>query len=147
MQISQLDLLRSHVFGKEKISLSSQTRSRLPALRDLLKTTTNTRGVKSILITHVLHTAIEYVEAINSIYPTVGIVAVPYSADSNAIKELRNRGFNVILPSSIDETFTKSRDLILETLKKSNDPLIVQEVGGYLAKYTKEFSKYSNFLG
>ena len=113
----------------------------------LLKTTSNPKGIRSVLITHVLHTAVEYVEAINRIYPVVDIVAIPYSADPVAIKELKAKGFNVILPSSVPDTFTKAHDVTVDQLKSSGDPLLVQEVGGYLAKHTKELTSYANFIG
>jgi len=113
----------------------------------LLATEPNPGETRSVLITHVLHTAVEYVEAVNSVYPVSGIVAVPYSADHSALDALRAKGFNVVLPSSVADTFVKARETTLSALQESEKPLVVQEVGGYLAAHTAELAAFSQFVG
>ncbi|MEP4959852.1 NAD(P)-dependent oxidoreductase [Pseudophaeobacter sp.] len=119
----------------------------LPALTELVKTENKPGRVRSILVAHVLHTAIEYVELVNSIYPVMKVVAVPYSADPTAVKSLRDRGFEVVVPESVEDTFVQSRDAVLAALSDSSEPLIAQEVGGYLAKFTDELTAHDHFIG
>jgi adenosylhomocysteinase len=120
---------------------------RLPSLSKLLATEPNPGKTRSVLITHVLHTAVEYVELIHQVYPVARIVAVPYSADPWALKALRARGFDVILPASVKETFTKAQEATLAALQESSEPLIVQEVGGYLAAITDQLAGFDHFVG
>ena len=144
MEISQLSSLRSIA---QQASGHAPSPSRLPALRTLLSTEPNPGAVRSVLITHVLHTAVEYVELVNKTYPVAGVVAVPYSADGQAIDELRGKGFDVVLPASVPDTFVKAREVTINALGVSEAPLVVQEVGGYLAQHTDELSSFAHFRG
>ena len=131
----------------EEAPASPTHSSRLPALQELLGTGSAPGRTRSVLITHVLHTAVEYVELVNRVYPVSKIVAVPYSADAWAIKTLREKGYSVTLPASVKDTFTKAKEETIKALEESNDPLIVQEVGGYIADTTDKLSAYSHFRG
>ncbi|WP_166627758.1 NAD(P)-dependent oxidoreductase [Tenacibaculum caenipelagi] len=84
---------------------------------------------------------------LNNIYPVKGIVAVPYSADLNAVEQLKKEGFNIIVPDSVSDTFTKSEEMALDYLNNNKEPLVIQEVGGYLAKSTNKLSEFEQFIG
>jgi adenosylhomocysteinase len=101
----------------------------------------------AVLITHVMPTAESYIELINTIFPVSLIIAIPYSADVDTVQRLRSNGFNVFVPSSVTDTFVQAGPKIEEILKDSTTPLIVQEVGGYLAGFTEQFSTYPHFIG
>lgn len=101
----------------------------------------------SILVTHVLRTAVEYVNLVNEIFPVKTVIAIPYSSEQSAIQELREFGFNVIVPDSVKDTFRKAFTSVTEVLRRSDQPLVVQEVGGYLAGQTKELARYKHFRG
>ena len=143
MEISQINMLKE--LGAS--SIESESSARLPALKSLLSTVDSPGEIRSVLVAHVLHTAIEFVEAVNSVFPVESVIAVPYSADADAVEELRTRGFNVIVPDSVSSTFTDAFDATKAALEKSEKPLLVQEVGGYLAKYIKQLSNYEHFIG
>lgn len=119
----------------------------LPALTGLLATVPPANRPRSILITHVLDTAVAYVEAINSIFPVTRIVAIPYSASPAAVQTLRAKGFSVVVPSSIPDTFVEAEKQVTEALIESKEPLLVQEVGGYLAHASAKLSLFQHFLG
>lgn len=119
----------------------------LPALSGLLKTVPTADRARSVLITHVLDTAVAYVEAIHSVFPVARIVAVPYSASPTAVQALRGKGFTVVVPASIPETFLESERQVKEALKEATTPLLVQEVGGYLANASARLAAFPNFLG
>lgn len=120
---------------------------RLPALGSLMKTVPSPGAVRAILITHVMHTAVEYIEKVNEVFPISRIIAIPYSMDPSAVELLQSSGFNLVLPSSISDTFVKARNETIAALRESTTPPIVQEVGGYLASYTQELARYRNFKG
>lgn len=143
MEIAQINLLTEIGRGKAP----SINQSALPALENLTKTVSTPGAVRSVLVAHVLHTAIRYIEIIDSIYPIHSVVAVPYSADSKAVEKLRQMGIEVILPDSVPDTFVKAFQQTRAALEADTTPLMVQEVGGYLAKYIKELSSFPHFLG
>jgi adenosylhomocysteinase len=119
----------------------------LPALTKLLSTVPLENRPRSILITHVLDTAIAYVEAINTVFPIVRIIAIPYSASPSAVQMLKEKGFTVVVPTSIPDTFVEAERQVTEALKESREPLLVQEVGGYLAHASVRLSSFQHFLG
>ncbi|MBL8151831.1 MAG: hypothetical protein JNN15_18060 [Blastocatellia bacterium] len=134
-----------------EITSASQTvpkfGAELPALTSLLSTATPTDRPRSLLITHVLDTAVAYIEAVNTIFPVASVVAIPYSASPRAVETLRTKGFNVVVPATIADTFTESEDQVISALKASQQPLLVQEVGGYLAKASARLASFAHFLG
>ncbi len=119
----------------------------LPALTELLGTVPPTDRARSVLITHVLDTAVAYVEAVHSVFPVARVVAIPYSASSTAVQSLRSKGFTVVVPTSIPDTFVESERQVMEALKEAATPLLVQEVGGYLAKASARLAAFPHFLG
>ena len=91
---------------------------------------------RSIIITHVLPTAENFIESVHKIFPIALVIAIPYSSDPTSIEKLRKKGVTeVYLPSSTEEAFLKAGPLVEEALQKEKSPLLVQEVGGYLAGY------------
>lgn len=119
----------------------------LPALTSLLGTVAPEHRHHSVLITHVLDTAVAYVEAINSVFPVTRVAAIPYSASPSAVQTLRSKGFNVIVPASIPDIFIDSEKQVAEALQESQAPLLVQEVGGYLAHASARLAAFPHFLG
>lgn len=143
MEIAQLNLLTE--IGKS--TKSSPSAARLSALNRLVPTVTNPGKIRSVLVAHVLPTAVEYVEAVNKSFPVSCVIVVPYSADQQAVDALRGKGFDVVVPNSVSDTFVKSFEVTRRALEESDTPLIVQEVGGYLAKYIEELKSFDHFVG
>lgn len=104
-------------------------------------------SVHCVLLTHVLPTALEYIKLISQVFPIVLIIAIPYSSDKKSIENLEKAGFRIYTPKSIEETFEDGGKQILEILENDKTPLVIQEVGGYLAKFTEQFSRFPHFLG
>jgi adenosylhomocysteinase len=101
----------------------------------------------SIIITHVLPTAEKFIETVNKVFPISLVIAIPYSSDPASIANLRKKGLSIYIPSSSEDVFLKAGPLVEEVLRKERCPLLVQEVGGYLAGYTSILARYENFLG
>lgn len=87
--------------------------------------------VSSVLIAHVLPTAVPFVTAAHEWFPCRGVVAVPYSRDAGAVEALRARGFHVAEPATLEEIPAAA----LALLRSSDAPCILQEVGGYMAAH------------
>ncbi len=119
----------------------------LLTLEKLVSQSKNPQKIHSVVITHVMPTSVNYIEMIHQVFPLQLVIAIPYSADLSTLEYLKNKRINCYLPSTIDETFNNSGKLVEEILKKSSTPLIVQEVGGYLAGYTHHLSRYPHFRG
>lgn len=119
----------------------------LLTLEKLVSQSRNSPKTHSVIITHVMPTAIGFIEMINQIFPVQLVIAIPYSADLSTLEYLKNKKFNCYLPSSVDDAFTSSGKLVEEILIKNSTPLLVQEVGGYLAGCTERLSSYSHFRG
>ena len=147
MEISSLALLGKMDISNIRNDSSARQVDRLFALKKLASSGPNPEGIRSVLVAHVLHTAVEYVEVINSVFPISAIIAVPYSADGDAVAALRQKGFNVVVPNDVPDTYVKAFEESKKALEETDRPLIIQEVGGYLSKVTDELTTYPNFLG
>ena len=101
----------------------------------------------SVLITHVMPTAEAYIKLINTIFPISLVIAIPYSVNIETVSSLMSSGIAVFVPSSVSDAFIKAGPKIEEILIANPSPLVVQEVGGYLAGYTEKLSIYGNFIG
>jgi adenosylhomocysteinase len=119
----------------------------LPALETLISQVGPGAHPRCVLITHVLDTAVAYVEAVNRVFPVARVIAIPYSASPSAVGRLREAGFNVVVPTSVPDTFTASERETLAALGESQTPLLVQEVGGYLAHASQKLAAHPHFFG
>jgi len=100
-----------------------------------------------VLITHVLSTSEDYIKHVNRIFPVSLVIAIPYSAEKEVVERLQQQGFAVFLPDSVDAAFLEAGIQVEAVLQNNKTPLVVQEVGGYLAGYANKLSAYSHFIG
>lgn len=119
----------------------------LKVLAALTAETQNPNNVHSVILQHILPTTVEFIDRVNSVYPVDLVIAITYSADATAVELLKSKGYNVHVPADINDMLQNTWKHVVEILEKSNAPLIVQEVGGYLANWTKELAKFPHFLG
>lgn len=119
----------------------------IPITKKLLTADKLPQKTRCMLITHLLPTAVPYIRHLHSVYPVEAILAIPYSLQSSVADVLNDEGFNVIVPKSIKEMFVLAFENAKKLLDASNDPLVIQEIGGYLAEVTRELSSYGHFLG
>lgn len=118
----------------------------LPALRALIKAyaPSVSRG-RVILITHVLPTARQYVDLLSTVFD-VSVIAIPYSCCPATVDRLRADGYTVIVPNSI-EAIASTALKTIAALSRDGRPVVVQEVGGYLAAFAETLNESANFLG
>ncbi|MCB1148874.1 MAG: hypothetical protein KDK48_01810 [Chlamydiia bacterium] len=122
--------------------------SALNVLETLVSLSEEAKGkAHAVLITHVLPTSRAYIEAVSRIFPVQLVIAIPYSADPATLDALKKQGIKTYLPTSVDDAFISAPKLVEELLKNSTEPLIVQEVGGYLAGATRTLARYPHLLG
>ncbi|MBI4090845.1 MAG: hypothetical protein HY422_02375 [Candidatus Komeilibacteria bacterium] len=119
----------------------------LPVTERLIAADALPKSAHCMLITHVLPTSVDFIEALNKLFPVQRIIAIPYSYDRSAVAALRKKNFRVLIPKSLHETFRVAQKQASALLKASSHPLIIQEVGGYLADFTSDLSIHKHFLG
>lgn len=119
----------------------------LHVLRRLVKSHPPKELCRCVLITHVLSTAENYIRLVHEVFPIALVIAIPYSANLSTIRSLQESGIPVYLPGSIDEAFLHAGEKIIQILEQDETPLLVQEVGGYLAGCTEALARFSHFLG
>jgi len=135
------------VFQTKSVAGAPKFGAELPALAALLSTVPQSDRARCILITHVLDTAVAYIEAVHTVFKVVRVIAIPYSVSPSAVEALRSKGFSVAIPASIPDMFLDSEKQVISALEESSDPLLVQEVGGYLSKASSRLAAFAHFLG
>jgi adenosylhomocysteinase len=88
-----------------------------------------------------------YIRLVNAVYPVALVIAIPYSADQKTLESLENSGIRTFLPANVEKAFLEAGSRVEEVLKSTSTPIIVQEVGGYLAGYTDKLASYPHFKG
>lgn len=129
--------------GKSSIDISGK----MKVLKDLADKTNNPDNVHSIILQHVLPTTIEYIEIVNKVYPVELIISIVYSNNDDTVKILQKKGYNVIVPSSIDYMKNELWKDVVKVIEKCKNPIVFQEVGGYMSEWTKELAQFGNLRG
>jgi adenosylhomocysteinase len=119
----------------------------LKVLRQLRSETENPDGTHAIILQHILPTTVEYIDQINAIYPVDLVIAIVYSVDAATVDILKQKGYRVLVPPSLEYMKQELWRDVLSVVKDAPHPIVYQEVGGYLARWTHEFSSCSNFKG
>jgi adenosylhomocysteinase len=102
--------------------------SGLPVLREVVRRWP-IRPCQLVLVTHLLDTAVPYVQSLAEVMELRRVVAVPYSVRQSAVALLN--GLPVHVPSSSDELAQVAVDAACRAT--AGGPVIVQEIGGYCA--------------
>ena len=84
--------------GVRKIDITGK----MKVLRKLAEETSNPDNTHSIILQHILPTTIEYVDIVNSVYPVDLVISIVYSNDQPTVDALRAKGYEVLVPPSID---------------------------------------------
>ncbi len=119
----------------------------LTVLESLVSETQNVDGTHAVILQHILPTTVEYLDRVNSVYPVDLVIAITYSADPATVTQLKAKGYEVVVPADINDMLDNAWKLVADKLQKNPYPLMVQEVGGYLANWTGELGKFKNFKG
>ncbi len=100
-----------------------------------------------VLVTHVLDTAVRFVELVASTADVASIVAIPYSTTATARDQLSSR-FTLVQPATAaDMTLAVSDALRAELSQSSGRSVILQEIGGYCAPRIGRLAHSENFGG
>jgi adenosylhomocysteinase len=98
-----------------------------------------------VLLTHILPTAVAYVEQLARVFDT-SVVGIPYSANRLAVRRLRSRGCQVSVPAALADIPA----LVLAEASQAASrgrPVVLQEIGGYLAGHAGELAAVPHFRG
>ncbi|MCA9272821.1 MAG: hypothetical protein KDA31_07235 [Phycisphaerales bacterium] len=134
---------RGTAVGKRCVDITGK----MKVLHELAKGTANSDGTHSIILQHILPTTIEYIDIVNSVYPVDLVISIVYSSDQPTVEALRAKGYNVIVPPSIDYMKTELWKDVLRALDGFDHPVVLQEVGGYMSQWSKQLSGYPRFKG
>lgn len=95
--------------------------------------------VSVVLITHILDTAVPFVEAISGTVNLETIVGIPYSTMPAAHAVMAQSGVRIVIPEDISSLPDLAKTEIL-SVNRDNAPerLIVQEIGGYCIGFIDE---------
>lgn len=100
-----------------------------------------------VFITHLLDTAVRFVDLVASTVDVASIVAIPYSTTAKARSKLRTR-YTVLEPVTAADMMVASSEAIHAALAESTEQsVIVQEIGGYCAPQIGQLARCENFGG
>lgn len=101
-----------------------------------------------VLVTHILDTAVPFIEAISKAISLKTVIGIPYSTVSTAQWRLEHGGHRVVIPDDIGSL----PDIIKAEIDRAgalqrNLPVVVQEIGGYCAPLVDDFASANNLAG
>lgn len=100
-----------------------------------------------VFVTHVLDTAVRFVELIASTADVASIVAIPYSTTGTARDKLCTQ-FDLLEPVTAADMMFAVSDAVRTALARSAErTVIVQEIGGYCASRIAQLARRANFGG
>ena len=151
-QVQPLDCERvafsDRLEGGEQIGmLTIDPSGSLKVLTRLTAETANPDGTHCIILQHVLPTTLKYIELVDTVYPVDRVIAICYSADAATVDLLRAKGFDVVVPLSIEYMKQELWRDVAALIAAAPHPVLIQEVGGYMSEWTHELGKLANFKG
>lgn len=101
-----------------------------------------------VVITHILDTAIPFIEGISKVLAVESVVGIPYSTMPSARRHLEERGHRIVIPADI----ASLPDVAEEEIRRASEraggaPVIVQEIGGYCAPLVDELTAAGRLSG
>ncbi|MGE2689010.1 NAD(P)-dependent oxidoreductase [Mycolicibacterium pulveris] len=98
-------------------------------------------------MTHILDTAVRFVELVASTVDIAGIIAIPYSTTVTARDKLCTQ-FDLLEPVTAADMVLAANDAVRSALTQSAErTVIVQEIGGYCASQIAQLARRTNFGG
>ena len=76
----------------------------------------------------------------NAVYPVDLVIAIVYSADKATVGALQAKGYKVFVPLSIDYMKQELWKDVERLMQAAPYPIVYQEVGGYMANWTRELA-------
>ena len=100
-----------------------------------------------VFVTHVLDTAVRFVELVASTADIASIVAIPYSTTVAARDKLCAQ-FDLLEPVTAADMVVAASDAVRTALTQSSERnVIVQEIGGYCSSQIAQLARRTNFGG
>lgn len=101
-----------------------------------------------IVVTHILDTAVPFIEAVAAATSLRAVIGIPYSTMASARRHLERRGHRVVIPADIASLPALVRTEIDRATGESPDlPIVLQEIGGYCAPLLDEVTASANLAG
>lgn len=101
-----------------------------------------------IIVTHILDTAVPFIEAVAAAIDVPAVIGIPYSTMTTAQRRLEQRGHRVVIPEDITSLPEIARTEIDRAAARNPGlPILIQEIGGYCAPLLDEVAASSNLAG
>jgi adenosylhomocysteinase len=92
-----------------------------------------------VIVTHVLDTAVPFIETVSRAVNLEAVVGIPYSTVQTARRRLERNGHRVIIPDGIANLPTIAKEEVERAAQARPDlPIVIQEIGGYCAPLIDE---------
>ncbi|MDX6610302.1 MAG: adenosylhomocysteinase [Solirubrobacterales bacterium] len=86
-----------------------------------------------VSITHILDTAVPYIEEVSRALEIDAVIGIPYSTKPAAQRRLEEQGHRVVIPTDLASLPEVAEREIRRASDRRGGPVIVQEIGGYCA--------------
>lgn len=102
--------------------------------------------VSLVLLTHLLDTAVPFIDALSQATEVALVVAIPYSASASACEVVAEQ-IRLVSPPSVDDLPDQVRFELDALRGTARHPIILQEIGGYCAPMLEHLATNNNFVG
>jgi adenosylhomocysteinase len=119
------------------LTISAGSSARLPALAEHVEQFP-CPPASAVVITHILDTARPFIEAVSRAVDLEAVIGIPYSTTPTARRQLEAAGHRVVIPPDITSLPALARAEIERASALREEPVIVQEIGGYCAPFVEE---------
>jgi adenosylhomocysteinase len=119
------------------LASSARSSAKLPALAEHVDQLP-CPPASAVVITHILDTAVPFIEAVSRAVDLEAVIGIPYSTMPTARGQLEAAGHRVVIPPDIESLPALARQEIERASVLREEPVIVQEIGGYCAPFVEE---------
>jgi adenosylhomocysteinase len=102
--------------------------------------------VSLVLLTHLLDTAVPFIDALTQATDVALVVAIPYSASPSACEVVAEQ-IRLVSPPTVSELPAHVRSELDALHSTARHPIVLQEIGGYCAPMLEDLAVTDNFLG
>jgi adenosylhomocysteinase len=101
-----------------------------------------------VIVTHILDTAVPFIEAVSTATNVEAVVGIPYSTMTTAQRQLERNGHRVVIPGTIENLPEIAKAEVFRAATRNPDlPVVVQEIGGYCATLLDEIAAGVHLAG
>lgn len=101
-----------------------------------------------VIVTHILDTAVPFVEAVSRAIDLEAVIGIPYSTMPSAQRLLEAEGHRIVIPEDIADVPALAKEEVdRAATARPERPVVIQEIGGYCAPLVDELVLKKNLAG